>query len=225
MKPQLALVFYTEGPTDMAFLQPLVVRACQSIFTQHNVPHIEVVEPFPVNEFLTPKGKISQAKRILQAAHFANNHHALLVHNDADKRTRAKTIQFQFQPGYDEVHRQSLGVCKQLLPIIPIRMIEAWLLADVQTLCREMDTDLTPVQLGLPLSPAAIEGNTDPKQTLEEALRKANAKRSKATRVERGNLYPSLGLSIDLKQLERLSAYQDFITDLTSTIKHLNMIY
>jgi hypothetical protein len=223
--PQLVLALYTEGQTDLNFLTPLVVRACHSIFTEHNVHQIEVVEPFSVNHQLDPKGKVSQAKRILQAARLAESYHALLVHNDADKRTRAKTIQFQFQPGYDEVQKQPSGVCKQLLPIIPIRMIEAWLLVDAQALCRSMATKLSFDQLGLPLSPTRIEGDPNPKQTLEEMLRKANAKRSRATRVERGDLYQLLGESIDLKQLERLSAYQDFITDLTSTIKQLNMIY
>ncbi|HEX2909866.1 MAG TPA: DUF4276 family protein [Chloroflexia bacterium] len=223
--PQLILGLYTEGSTDANFLTGLVVRACEDLFLQHNVYNMEVVEPFVVNASLDPKGQVSQAERILQAARLASGFHALLVHSDADKRTRAETIEYQFQPGYDEVNKQSSGVCEQLLPVIPVRMIEAWLLADTQTLCQELDTILTPVQLGLPTSPAAIEGDANPKQTLEEALRKVNANRPRTARVRRGELYLPLGRSVNLKELTRLNAYQEFIADLTAVLKQLNLIH
>lgn len=223
--PQLILGLYTEGSTDAKFLTGLVVRACEDLFLQHKVYNMEVVEPFVVNDSLDPKGQLSQAERILQAAQVASGFHALLVHNDADKRTRKETIEYQFQPGYDEVHQHSSGVCEQLLPVIPMRMIEAWLLADAQTLCQEIDTTLTPIQLGLPTSPAAIEGDADPKQTLEEALRKVNANRPRTARVRRSELYLPLGRLVSLKQLARLNAYQEFIADLTAVLKRLNLIH
>ena len=95
----------------------------------------------------------------------------LFVHRDADGAGRA--------PRLAEIASACAAAgAPPHVPVIPIRMQEAWLLVDEQAIRQAADNPRGRSPLGLP-SRAVLEKHADPKTTLETALRTAapNARR------------------------------------------------
>src|SRR5207249_3578543 len=65
---------------------------------------------------------------ILQAARNASSCDILIIHCDADAPTSERALRERFHPGYELVKQTAERVCRSLVPIIPIRMTEAWML-------------------------------------------------------------------------------------------------
>ena len=129
---------------------------------------MDVLEPTVLPRSL-PK-RTGAARLILQAARDAEGFHALLVHADADALAWEEARQQRIQPGLTLVQSRSRGVCRNLVPIIPVRMVEAWMIADPDALRRALYTDLPDQALGLPpLNQVELRAN--PKDILEEAIR------------------------------------------------------
>lgn len=217
----LALALYAEGSTDDDFLPLIIQRTTQVILVRYGqrriiVPAIELIK--------LDEKKSTRAECILQAATLANRYHALVVHSDADHPNREKALQERIQPGFDLVQQSSTAMCKNLLPIIPIQTVEAWMLVDHEMLRAELRTRLSTQDLEIPEKAKLVEAIAKPKQRLEEAVSKANRQLRLRQRIEVRSLYGPLGKKIRLERLSQLAAYQQFVQDLTSTLKKLNMI-
>jgi hypothetical protein len=119
------------------------------------------------------------------------------------------------------VKRAGTNVCQDLLPIIPIQEIEAWLLADEKALLREIQTNKLGRDLGIP-SLRRIEAIAQPKERLDDIIRIAN--QSRRRKINRDDLYEPLGETVRLEKLASLSAYRQFISDLTNTFINLGII-
>lgn len=70
------------------------------------------------------------ANRIWDAARRAEGYHGLIVHVDADYSTADRARRDRIDPGFELIRQSSERVCDQLVPLIPVRMTEAWMLAD-----------------------------------------------------------------------------------------------
>jgi hypothetical protein len=117
-------------------------------------------------------------------------------------------------------------ICRSLVPIIPVQKTEAWMLAaDHDLLRREIGTSISAQNLGLVNRARQVESDPDPKQTLKEIIRKANAERSRRRReVDLMSLYAPLGRGINLERLGNGPSYKQFVKDLTETLKILNLV-
>lgn len=101
----------------------------------------------------------------------------------------------RFQPGYTMVQRSKEQVCKHLLPVIPVRMLEAWMLVDHEALRNLLKTRVSARDLGLPEKAKQVETYQDPKGTLRQIVRKAYPNQPKQwNRITRA-LYDDLGFS------------------------------
>ncbi len=167
----------------------------------------------------------SREECILEAAQQSAIYDALIVHSDADNRTYTQTKELLFDAGLQLVHSSHEHVCKNLLPIIPIKMVESWMLADFETLQKVLRTDLNARDLGLPERAKQVETVAKPKQVLEHAMIKAQAQRSRRhLQVDIGVLYEPLGEKIRLERLGQVPSYKQFVTDLTEALTLLKLL-
>ena len=126
---QLVLALYAEGRTDERFLPVIIQRTADHILRQRALTVVDVLEPLSLE---ADTATSNREERILSVAKQAAGFHALVVHFDADAPTANNALQDRFEPGWRLVQESENNVCRDLLPIIPIRMTEAWMIADVE---------------------------------------------------------------------------------------------
>jgi len=187
---------YAEGPTDNRFLPIMIRRISELILAQHDCTNIEALEPIVIKK--SPSIS-SRDECILQAAREAAEYHALIVHSDADNRTHKQTRIALFDPRYELVQRTEGNVCKDLLPIIPVRMVEAWMLADHEKLREVLRTSLATQDLGLHERPRQVELYGDPKETLKQIVQKSYPNQPGRWGRIIGKLYDELASEIRLE--------------------------
>ncbi|NWJ98198.1 MAG: DUF4276 family protein [Chloroflexi bacterium] len=217
----LVLALYAEGASDKRFLPILIQRTAEQILNQRGRFIVEVLPPRIIEKIEAP----TQAECILKAAQQASGYHALIIHADADHPTRNEAFEQRFQPGYTLVQQATPPVCKHLLPVIPVRMIEAWLLAHPEALQEILDTTMNAAALGLPLKAREVESVPSPKQTLKQAVQKARAHLPRRRQnIDIGSLYEPIARLISLERLDEVPAYKQFKADLTKVLGSLNLI-
>lgn len=218
----LELALYCEGPTDQLFLSIIIQRSSRKILEQYKQGSINIsrVETIKIN-----KTGLRRDECVFQAASKAAKYHVLIVHADADHPTREKALLERFQPGYRLVQQAEEKICKNLLPIIPVRMTEAWMLADHEAMQDVLETALRVQELGLPSKARQVESDPDPKHTLRQIMQRACAERSRRHRaVDLRSLYAPLARRINLERLGNVPSYKQFVKDLTETLKILNLV-
>ena len=191
-KKSLLLAIYCEGPTDFRFLSELVPRVCDDLFRQHAVNDWIVADNILwANGNLESldktkrKEKLKQSQSLLKAAEAAGLYHILCVHCDSDTRSYNETIEQSFKPGYDLVLARASGVCKQLVPIIAVREIEAWLLADAEAFYKEVSKrgEFNAQNLSLP-SAQILEKRANPKNVIIGLLKNVINKKLKHSHTD-----------------------------------------
>ena len=218
---QLSLALYLEGPTDERFLPVIIQRAANRVLSQRALAVVEVIEPL----VLRPSSKVQgNAERIFSVARQARGYDILIVHRDADARTPDRALERYFKPGLKLVQTSKEDVCRELIPIIPIRMTEAWMMADVEAFRDVAGTDLSAEQLGFPLRPRQVESIRDPKHELNMALDQIFARRRRRKRVRLGQYYGPLARRIRLDELDNVPAFRQFTKDLVNLLAAMRFI-
>lgn len=99
-----------------------------------------------------------------------------------------------------------------LIPVIPVRETEAWLLVD-RTAVREVaKVPRTRTDLGLPARPRDVETVRHPKAALDAALGRALG--TKPTARRRRAVLESLARRVHLELLDEVPAFREFAADL-----------
>lgn len=203
--------FYGEGYTDYQYIQHIVERAVNSI-----LPHLETI----TLEYRTDKK--DQAGKILDIAAQASGLHFLVIHLDADGRDLQRAIDERFSPGKQLVENSSENVNKQLIPIIPIRMSEAWMLVDFEAFRKVTKTSLTGVALGFPARPELVE-TIDAKTIFQNAVRNCQPGRARRP-ISSEQVFLPLATEIDLDELRKVPAYQQFEASLIQILQKLHLV-
>ena len=220
----LVTAIYAEGRTDERFLSVIIKRTVVDLLASQGRGVTEVLDPVVFES--NPED--SRAERILSVARKVSGYHILFVHADADHPTAEKAYRERIEPGIERIQKAAKAgedVCQTLTPVIPIQMLEAWMLTDPDALRSVIGTNIEPGKLNIPLTPSAIEGLADPKQQLTEIIRTAYAKRPRRRRkFNLSEFYQPLASQINLKKLAQLPAYQQFVKDITQVLTDLNFI-
>jgi hypothetical protein len=139
--------------------------------------------------------------------------HILLVHRDAEAVPRAARVA--------EIVRESNGIAVPgLIPIVPVRMSEAWLLSDIAAIRRAANNPNgnDEVDLG-----SDWEALTDPKDTLFRALRCATglgARRRERFDVNRARIRVAQ-LTEHFGRLRNIESFREFEQDLRTALQSL----
>lgn len=211
--------FYTEGTTDDRFLQSIIKRTFDSVALECS-SEIEVYEPEMINSFADTFNAT-----IVAASHIAAERGSLVlcVHADADARNDRNAFEYKLDPAFAAVQTADPIGCDTLVAVVPVRMSEAWILADKVLLKAEIGTAASDHDLGLDRSP---ESYADPKAAIEESIRLAFESRTRRQRqqVTLSELYLPLGQKIGLDRLNMLPSYQKFRISVQNAFRKLNYL-
>ena len=230
----LNLALYSEGDTDDRFLATLIERTAEAVVLGCQDEPVFVLPIFLVRPYLIAS-KMDGDEELLQAARIACEHDILIVHKDADTQTHKEVVETRIDPG-KELIRQATengeSACSRIVPIVPVKMMEAWLLADWQTVLEIAEADITPASLKilrakmkplgltLPSKPHQAASVRDPKYALEQIVRLTRERRSTTLNA----LYETMGSAIKMETLERTTDYTKFVEDLKAALIGLGKI-
>ena len=197
MSRYLTVGILAEGPEDEIFLSTVAVRQLKQLTARHD-------DPFDVSD--TPlRSRYSTARTAheqicAEAADLAGDCDLLLIHNDHRERNKIEKIR----------HDVVLPSHCRIVPVVPVRETEAWLLADGHLL-RSLP-GVTPACV--PADARDIEKTADPKALLAQVLPGGDSR----------ELAEFLGERIDLDRLRTLPAYQMWCAELTAALKELRFL-
>lgn len=203
----LATAFYGEGDgSEYTFLRRLVQRTLEDM-----LPHIEVFDPTPIYVRAT-----AQADKLVEAAQQARGYGLLVFHLDGDYRGWERAYAERFKPGIARIRAVEEAI-QEIVPIIPIRMTEAWMLADFTAFQRVTATRATAAESGFPAQPHQVEAIQQPKGVLQQALQAVYTTRRR--RIPTQDIYIPLADEIELDLLRGVPAYGRFRADLSAVLR------
>jgi hypothetical protein len=221
----VTLALYAEGTTDGDFLPKIIERTTKSILSQHSSQTIQVRLPY--SKCNKPVEIVKRDQCILYVARETASYDALIIHSDGDHRGYEQTLSELFQPGKKlvlDAKDRNEDICADLVPLIPVRMTEAWMLADSDALCTVLGKKVEARTLGIPTKAKLVEKELNPKKALDHAIQVAYPHQSRDWKRFKAKLYKELGSQINLKRLNEVPSYQQFVDDLTATLQSLNFI-
>ncbi len=216
---QIFIGLATEGTTDIRFFESIVRRTFQEIALRECRPDIDI----DIRRLNTKKTGRSFVEYVKQASYDGVKDFGMMVlviHTDADKETYDVRRRYNIDPAQEELDKQGDDYCKILTPVIPVRMMEAWMLADKELLKSEIGTTKSDNDLRINRDPESI---ADPKAVIEEAIRIAQSDLPKRRqRLTISDLYAIIGDRIGLDRLSLLNSYQRFKKEVRNTYRTLN---
>jgi hypothetical protein len=216
----VSIAYCTEGTTDRRFLEHVIKNTFDEVaFTCSGA--IDVYDPVYIS---SPRlGSFEEnIKSIASLAH-KGGLNILCVHCDADAETDENVFKNKLTPTFGTIEKIGDGMCTNLVAIVPVRMTEAWMLADIDLLKEEMCTVKSNVDLGLTRVPETI---ADPKSVIMEALRISQIhlpNRRNHTTI--GELYQPIGQNLSITKLEALASYKSFKNSVENAFKKMNYLH
>ncbi|MDI1434501.1 DUF4276 family protein [Polyangium sorediatum] len=198
----LCAALYAEGPSDYDFLSPLINRLLDTLGNELEPGRVEVGETLGIDAPRPYPPK--RVDRIAAAvAEYWDSFTLLVIHADGggDPDEARKTC---VAPG---IGLASSAFPLVAVPCVPVREIEAWMLADVEVFRTILGRGAEPSL------PAAPEREVDPKQSLRHILQQGGFRRG-AESVHR-----LFGEEVRFEALRKLSAFQRFEDDLREAIR------
>jgi Domain of unknown function (DUF4276) len=221
MTPQILIGFATEGSTDASFLENIIQKTFEDVAFECHRP----IEVLPIRHLNKQTGNFMTLIENYAQKAFDSGLSVLCIHTDADDNTDMNAFDFKINPAFDSVMQsKNKGLCKNLVAIVPIQMIESWMLADKTLLKREIGTDKTDNELGINRDPESV---ADPKQMIEDAIRIGRQDMTKRRRKDLAinDLYQIIGTSINLETLETLSSFRKFRVAVQEAFKQMNYLH
>jgi hypothetical protein len=213
----LAVGFYGEGPREYGFLLPIVERSLQEL-----LPHVDILM-IPL-DYVDVLG-LDQVDKIVRVAEETYGYGLVVFHLDADAPDTEKAYLERFEPGYDEIHHSAANsnLNTDLVPVIPVRMTDAWMLVDFEAFREVVGTKLNAGELGFKERPHQVESIQSPKAVFADAVRRARPRRRRAIRLD--SVYRPLALRISLDKLRQVPAYQVFLDRLRNVPVVMNNLF
>ena len=218
----LNICLYTEGTTDIRFLENIVQQTYERAAIQaYGEIDIEL------HVITIDKTGLNFTQQVLKAAQKAKQEYGatiICVHSDADSSSIDNTLNTKFVPAQRCLLEQENDSCSRILVnLIPVHMMEAWILADKQLLKQQIGTTLSDTDLNLNKDPESI---SNPKQAIENAIRIArqNIVKRRRRNLGIGELYAPLGQLINIDQLMDLKSYRQLWDNVINSLKQLNLM-
>lgn len=221
MPIQLFIGFTAEGSTDTRFLTHIIQNVFEEIALECRTD-VVIEDVVSVNVHKTEFTE-TMLRASKQAAECGLT--VLCVHADADARSIENVMLNKFTPLSQELIPLSNDIyCKAIVPIIPIQMTEAWMMADKELLKTKIAAKgVRDADLGLHRGP---ESYADPKQIIAEAIRIAQSNRTRRHRNELtiNDLYAEMGQTISLQRLRELPSFCRFEENVRDAFRSLGYI-
>ncbi|MEA5257692.1 DUF4276 family protein [Arcicella aquatica] len=224
MNRQIFAGLFTEGTTDVRFLESVVRKTLEDVAFDCQGQIETQVKTIEINKL-----GLGFVDQVLEASRKGFNEYGitlLCVHTDADYYTDSRVMESKITPAINRLKEQNeTEYCKILVSVIPVHMTEAWMLADKDLLKSEIGTQKNNFDLGIHPMPQDI---ADPKETIINAIRivQSDLTRRKRNRgLDISELYQIIGQKIELSQLENLDSFRKFKESLKSAFRELGFLY
>lgn len=134
-----------------------------------------------------------------------------------------KFLKEKFIPLFESIKSNDKLICKEIIPVIPVQMIESWMLADIGLFLDEISTYKTKTELGLNGNPETF---TNPKNKIKEALQIINKEKPKKRRkdLQISDLYQIIGQKIEIDELLKLNSFRKFYNQISESLQNLKYI-
>lgn len=212
----LTIGYIGEGTTDERFLAHIIKRTFEDLAFECK-GQIEVYDPQYI--------KVNSSKfvdKVVDAATHGKWLHVLCVHTDADSENDTMSFQNKINPAFENIEQAQGDLCRNIVPIVPVHMTEAWMLADVATLIDEIGTNKAASDLGLPTKINQVESDSDPKRTIVDAIRLAFENVPTRRRISIADLYSPISQNVSLQTLNMLPSYAKFRIAARQALVNLN---
>ena len=211
-----------EGTTDVRFLKNVIFRSIQELSWQC----YNQIEIFDIRE-IPAKGD-SFVDKMIDASKRAQQEYGislLCIHTDSDARTVDEVMQYKFTPFLSALKNLTdEDYCKYIVPTVPIQMIESWMLADKPLLKRLINAkDMSDSDLGIEKAP---ESYSNPKNVIENAIRKSMVNQSKKKRdqLSIADLYEILGNKLSLETLRGIPSFVQFEENVICIFREMGLM-
>jgi hypothetical protein len=215
---------FTEGRTDVRFLESIVKKTLDELAFDCKGQIETELKTIEIDK-TDHHGFVEQ---VLEASRKGKEEYEITLiclHTDADEATHQKAFDTKITPAKNALNEKNeQKYCKIAVPIVPIQMTEAWMLADKELLKSEIGTNKSNSDLGIHREPETI---ADPKDTIKNAIRIAkenSTKRKRRKGLDISDLYQIIGQKLELSKLDGISSYQEFKNDLRNAFKQLNLL-
>lgn len=219
MITQLIIGFTAEGTTDCRFLESIIQRTFEEVAFDCDGQ----IDVLPVQFIRKGTGRFEDC--MVECAKKASNRGVMVfcIHTDADDRSDEVAFKNRVLPAFEKIYQSPEDeTCQNLIAIVPVQMIEAWMLADVELIKGELNTTKSDKELGIERNP---ESYADPKMIFKDVIRIAfedYAQRRK--RPEISEFYQLIGQKIALTSLEKLPSYIKFKNYVIEMFRKLNLL-
>jgi hypothetical protein len=200
----LGLALFAEGPTDHQFLRPLLHRVANELCVAFAREIVEVGEVLELHSPARVKDS-DWATRIVEGAHDAwGGFNVLFIHTDGggDPESAARE---RVLPAVRLTAAKPEWEGVRIVAVVPVREVEAWVLADGDALRASFGTMLDDSRLGLPAHRRGVEAIADPKQVLAQAYTKVVGRASRKRNA--ANLLGVLGERVRFSCLRDVPAF------------------
>ena len=212
----------TEGATDIRFLESIIKRTLDELAFDCRGQIETELYPFKINK--TGLSFVEQVKRASELGFHDYGLSILCVHTDADNALQ-RILDTKIIPAREAMNIMSASThCKTIVYIVPVQMIESWMLADKDLFRAEINSDFSDDRLEINLHPETL---SDPKQTIENAIRIARAdltKRQRGKGISISDLYQILGQKVELRSLDNLPSFIKFKDELKNALREINCL-
>lgn len=216
----ITIAYTTEGSTDKRFLESIIKKTFEEVALKCDTS-IEVYEPVYIKSVKTGTFINDVELLLKEASKIGSN--VVCFHADADDKDDRNVLQYKIEPIISLVENLGSDSCKNIVSIVPIRMSEAWMLADKKLLKEEIGTNKSDIELNINKYPEAI---ADPKEVIIEALRIAQDHLPKRrNRITISDLYQPIGQKISINELENLSSFTRFRSSVELAFITLNYLH
>ena len=219
---QVFIGFTTEGTTDERFLETIIERTFVHVAFECRGDVEPVVKFLKVDK--TGLGFSDYVCKASQQGVDEIGMMVLCVHADADGKTIDNVMTNKLDPAQKQLDLEKDDtICKIIVPVFPVQMMESWMLADKQLFKTEIGTMLTDNELGINKDP---ESFSDPKSVIEEAIRISRLSLSKRRRKDLtiSDIYMPIGQKVSIRQLENISSYRHFQQQVREAYRKLHLI-
>lgn len=207
---------FTEGPTDVDFLSPVVLRLATELIQSRGHRPAQVAGPVSF-----PGRPATKTFRDTIDLH-ARSLDLVVVHTDGGGNP-SRAVRERIEPWSASVDDILDGRLRVFVPAIPNRATEAWMLADLEALQDVLGTTKNRRELGLPAHAREVEQITAPKAMLGSVHESAVGSRQ-ARRVGLRPLYLALGQEVSLENLRHVPSFHRFATEFEAALRRLGFL-
>ena len=208
----IAFAFTGEGRTDHEFLPIIVERTIESL-----IPYIG-----GITYNVMQSTQSDEKAKIIDIAAQAYGYHFIVYHVDADYHDTSQAFERHVTPVQEAVEASDSPLNKDILPIVPVRMTEAWMLADFEVYRLFVGRSLNSDSVGFPKTPREVEGIQAPKEKIDRIIGHARSKNRRPIPI--ADLYEPFARNISLAKLSLIPSYVEFKARLEALLNKLHLV-